>query len=363
MREEFIFNKKIETIDEYMTKAAEWLRSMNGDVVGIRCNITKDLSAEEQKELQDYVYLLAIEEMKKTAGRHGLHRCIFNGYEDDFISNFSMLIIKRLHTYNDARCLEKKDKKYMFSTFLDDLSKDVMRTTFSQMHGIPEYVEKQLQDVKTLREKIASELGIPEAEVKPEMIAKRSSRSRSVAEVMSLLNLLNEYVSIDKLLEEDGVEKTYFTGDANVKTSVFDVLDYDVEKVFDGFFSKLRDVEKFFVLVHVGCSKKHGKMTLNQLSVDELLLSIVKEDSKFCKNITVGQVVVERPDRRSVKDVERLVLKNVEYITDSMIRYQRHKAEEILSTLKNALKISDITGGCGVTYFMNQWMDLVRKYQ
>ncbi len=363
MREEFIFNKKTETIDEYMTKAAEWLRAMNGDRFGIKCSITDDLSGEEKKQLQDYVYMLAIDEMKKTAGRHGLHRCTFNGYEDDFISNFAMIILKKLHTYNDARCLEKKDKKYMFSTFLDDLSKDVMRTTFSQMHGVPEYVEKQLQDVKTIREKIAAELGIPEAEVKPEMIVKRSSRSRSVAEVMSLLSLLNEYVSIDKLLEEDGVEKTCFTGDENIKTSIFDVLDYDVEKVFDGFFSKLRDVEKFFVLVQVGCSKKHGKMTLNQLSVDELLLSIVKADSKFSKNISKGQVVVERPDRRSVKDVERLVLVDVDYITDSMIRYQRHKAEETLGALKNALKISDITGGCGVDYFMSRWFELVRKYQ
>ncbi len=363
MREDFLFSKRTETIDEYMTKAAEWLRAMNGDVIGIRYNATKDLSAEEKKELRDYVYMLAIEEMKKTAGRHGLHRCTFGGYEEDFISNFSMAIIKKLHTYNDARCLEQKDKKFMFSTFLDDLSKDVMRTTFSQMHGVPEYVEKQLQDVKTIREKIADELGIPEAEVTPEMIVKRSVRSRSVKEVMSLLNLLNEYVSIDKLLEEDGVEKNCFAGDANINTNIFDVLEYDVEKVFDGFFSKLRDVEKFFVLVHVGCSEEHGRMTLNQLSVDELLLSIVKADSKFSKNISKGQVVVERPDRRSIKDVERLVLVNVEYITDSMIRYQRHKAEETLSTLKNALKISDITGGCGIAYFMTKWKELVEKYQ
>ena len=73
--------------------------------------------------------------------------------------------------------------------------------------------------------------------------------------------------------------------------------------------------------------------------------------------------MVERPDRRSVKDAKRLVLKNVKYITETMIRYQSHKAEETLSTLKNALKISDITGGCGVDYFMNKWNELERKYQ
>ena len=92
-------------------------------------------------------------------------------------------------------------------------------------------------------------------------------------------------------------------------------------------------------------------------------MDIVKADAKFCKNIMEGQEVVERPDRRSVKDAERLVLEDVEYVNDSLIRYQRRKAENTLSTLKEALKISDITGGCGVAYFMTQWEQLVRKYK
>lgn len=124
----------------------------------------------------------------------------------------------------------------------------------------------------------------------------------------------------------------------------------------------LSDVEKFFALVHVGCSDLHLKMTSNQLSVDEMLVAIVKADSKLNRNLKEGQVVVERPDRRSVKDVEPLVLENVEYVSDSLIRYQRQKAKDTLSTLKDALKISDIAGRCGMTYFMNQWEDLEKKY-
>ena len=363
MREEFIFNKTTETIDAYMTKAAGWLRAMQGDIAGVDCSVLEGMSKAEEKELQEYVYMLAIEEMKKTAGRHGLHKCAFHGYEEDFISNFTMCILGKLHTFNDARYLAKRGKKYKFSTFLDELSKEAIRVTFSQMHGIPEYVEKQMQTVKKIRKQIAMELGISEMEVMPELIVKRSSRSLSVAEVISLLNLLTESVSVENMVEEDGAEKNWLAGTEDVQTSIFDVLEYDVQKVFDGFFSKLCDVEKFFVLVHVGCSELHGKMTLNQLSVDEMLLSIVKADSKFCKNIMEGQVVVERPDRRSVKDAERLVLEDVEYVNDSLIRYQRRKAENTLATLKGALKISDITGGCGVTYFTNQWEQLVRKYR
>ena len=63
-----------------------------------------------------------------------------------------------------------------------------------------------------------------------------------------------------------------------------------------------------------------------------------------------------------MKCLERLVLKDVEYVNDSLIRYQRRKAESTLAILKGALKISDITGGCGVAYFMKQWEQLVRRY-
>ena len=79
MREEFIFNKTTETIDTYMTKAAGWLRAIQGDVDGVDCSVLEGVSETEMKELQEYVYMLAIEEMKKTAGRHGLHKCAFHG--------------------------------------------------------------------------------------------------------------------------------------------------------------------------------------------------------------------------------------------------------------------------------------------
>lgn len=37
--------------------------------------------------------------------------------------------------------------------------------------------------------------------------------------------------------------------------------------------------------------------------MDELFVSIVEADNKFSRNISVGQIVVERPDRKTVKEV------------------------------------------------------------
>lgn len=58
-----------------------------------------------------------------------------------------------------------------------------------------------------------------------------------------------------------------------------------------------------------------------------------------------------------------IVLKDVRYVSESLIRYQRKQAKSTLTTLKSGLNISDILGGCGVAYFMNQWNELKEKYQ
>ena len=39
-------------------------------------------------------------------------------------------------------------------------------------------------------------------------------------------------------------------------------------------------------------------------------MSIVEADNKFSRNISVGQIVVERPDRKSVKNCQKLVLED-----------------------------------------------------
>lgn len=75
---------------------------------------------------------------------------------------------------------------------------------------------------------------------------------------------------------------------------------------FDAFFSKLSDMQKFFILVYVGCDPVYDKMTADQLYADEMFVRIIEADRKFCKNVCEGTVVVERPDRRSVSGGESL---------------------------------------------------------
>ena len=53
-------------------------------------------------------------------------------------------------------------------------------------------------------------------------------------------------------------------------------------------------------------------------------------------------------------------MKHVNY---TFIQYMKPKTEKKLQTLKDTLRMSDITGDCGIAYFMDQWERLLRKYK
>lgn len=364
MRREFLFISNEVTVDDYMVEATKWLRSMKcGEILADGRCLATELCEEEQKELSDYVYEIAYKEMLKSAGKHCQCKCDFGAYSEDFYGNFAVVLMKRLHTFNDTNCLKNKDKKYRFSTFLDDLSKDAVRMTFAQKRGVSEHVEQRIQNVRQAMRKVMSEKGLNISEVTPEMISAALTRYMSVEEVVDLLNISSNWVSIEQRNEEDGVEKDTTENAVYIDTKIFNVLEVDTEKLFDAFFSKLTDLEKFFVLRHVGCDTVYANMILKELQTDELVLAIVENDAKFSKQIGVETVIIERPGKCQKKGTETLVLEDVKCINDSLIRYQKANAKKILSTLKNGLKISDISGGCGVAYFMKQWEMLKEKYQ
>lgn len=160
----------------------------------------------------------------------------------------------------------------------------------------------------------------------------------------------------------DNIEGKIFKGQEDVETNKLDVLDVKVEKLLDAFIGGLRDVEKFFALVEIGCSERHYAMTAPQLSCDELLVKIVAVDPKFKKNIEQGDLIIRRPNRSTAKDVEEVKLYDVLYVNDSLIRYQRSQAKKQWKKLAEVISMDDICGNCGVEYFRTQWKRLCEKY-
>lgn len=357
MRAEFIYDEKKETINEYMTRAAELLRKMQAGM------LANEMTETEQMMVRDYIFGVALREVEKEFQYIYLYQKGLQNEIEDFYANFAEVLVNRLHTYNCPESLTKSDKKYQFATFLKDMSGEVIRKTYAGKHGVPMYVEIELQRLRTLRKKIARELEIPEDDVTPKMISEWSQRSISEYEVRAILDITAIHKSMEQIMEEGIATDKAFQGTEDVETNAFDVLDYDVCKVFDGFFSMLSDIEKYFVLVKVGCSDVRLSMTYQQIAVDELFVSIVEADKKFSRNISVGQIVVERPDRKSVKNCQKLVLEDVKHVNYTFIQYMKPKTEKKLQTLKDTLRMSDITGDCGIAYFMDQWERLLRKYK
>lgn len=363
MRKELEFNSNIEDINKYMTRATDILRSIKtGNKAADGINYQKEMSSLEQMEFTDFVSVLAINEMEKGAAKTYLKRNQFGSDSEDFISNYKIVILKNLDKYNDSKHLTEDEKKYCFSTFLKHLAPAALCMTYADIHGVTVDVEKKFTLVMGVMKKVAFERQIATSAVTPEMIHE-ARPSVTVRDIASVLNYVKGNASIEQMMEEDGGEKEAFKGADNLDTDIFDLLDVDTKKLFDAFFARLTDIEKFFVLLEVHCCDEgYNKMTAGELATDAILVSIVAANPKLKKNISVGDIRIERPGRSSASGMTSIEIKNVEFVSDNVIRYQRRKAVSTLNSLRDGLQINDIAGTCGVKYFRMQWNELVQKY-
>lgn len=164
------------------------------------------------------------------------------------------------------------------------------------------------------------------------------------------------------MLEEDGMEGEAFEDKNNEGPNLKnDVMDINVQKFFDLFLGKMRDMEKFFALIEIGCSEKYATMKVSQFSVDPVFLNIVAADSRYAKNIKTGDAVIKRPNRHSYTDRD-IALKDVKYVGGTVVRYQRERTRLRWAKLRNVLSEDDILGNKSVEYFQEKWNELVEKY-
>ena len=204
---------------------------------------------------------------------------------------------------------QKKDKGYEFLTYLRHLSGEAMRETFAGMRGVSAALEERIQKVRTAMRNVMVERQIKQEEVTAEMIQDQLTFTNKIETIKALMEFSTTRNSYESMLDEnDDIE-----GDLDVKTEVFDGLDKSTEEKLDFFFSKLSDFEKFFVLVRSDCVPVSARtQTQKQISMNELLVKIAKEDKKNAKNVLVGEVTVTRFNRAS--NTEPKIYSNVEYI-------------------------------------------------
>lgn len=305
--------------------------------------------------------ILAIQEMEKTTGKHCSRKHQFGQDEEDFISNFKIVISDNLLSFNDADHLEDGEKQYQFSTFLKHLSSEALILTYAGMHGVTRDVEKKFNQILGMRRKIAAKEHMDIYSVTPEMIYEEKPEY-SVKDIKAVLDYLDGRMSVEQMLDEDGMEGEAFEDKNHEGPDLKnEVLDINVQKFFDLFLGKMSDLEKFFALIEIGCSDKYASMTVSQLSVDPVFLNIVEADSKYAKNIKTGDVVIKRPDRHAYNDRD-VELKDVKYVGGTVVRYQREQTRLRWAKLREVLTEDDILGNKSVEYFQEKWEELIKKY-
>lgn len=362
MRTILTFNSNLESLLDYMTRVTEILRAIRDNVPaadGIDYSI--ELSGAEQRELYQQALTLAVEEMERTTGKHCIRKHNFGQDEEDFISNYKIVISDNLLSFNDSKHLVDGEKQYQFSTFLKHLSSEALILTYAGIHGVTRDVEKKFNLILSVRRKLVAKYHLDIYAITPEMIQEERPEFL-VRDIKVVLDYLDGRVSVEQLLEEDAMEGAAFE-DKNNEGPNFknDVMDINVQKLFDLFLGKMSDIEKFFALIEIGCSEKYATMTASQFSVDPVFLNIVATDPRYAKNIKTGDVVIKRPNRHSYTDRD-IALKDVKYVGGTVVRYQREQTRFRWAKLKDVLDEDDILGNKSVEYFQEKWDELVNKY-
>lgn len=305
--------------------------------------------------------MLAVEEMERTTGKHCTRKHDFGQDEEDFISNFKIVISDNLLSFNDSKHLVDGEKQYQFSTFLKHLSSEALVLTYAGIHGVTRDVEKKFNLVLGVRKKLATKYHLDIYTVTSEMIQEERPEY-SVRDIKAILDYLDGRVSVEQMLEEDGMEGEAFEDKNHEGPDLRnDVMDINVQKLFDLFLDKMSDIEKFFALIEIGCSEKYTSMTVSQFSVNPVFINIVEADARYAKNIKVGDVVIKRPDRHSYNDRD-VELKDVKFVGGTVVRYQREQTRFRWAKLKEILTEEDILGNKSVEFFQEKWDELLRKY-
>lgn len=304
MRTTLTFNSNLESLSDYMTRVTAILRAIRDNVPasdGIDYSV--ELSEDEKLELYQQALMLAVEEMERTTGKHCTRKHDFGQDEEDFISNFKIVISDNLLSFNDSKHLVDGEKQYQFSTFLKHLSSEALVLTYAGIHGVTRDVEKKFNQILSLRKKISATKRIDIYEVTPEMVHELKT-DYSVHDIKAVFDYLDGRLSVEKMLEADGMEGEAFEDQNGEGPDLKnDVIDINVQKLFDLFLDRMSDLEKFFAFIEIGCSDKYATMTASQFSVDQTFLNIVAADKKYAKNIQTGDVVIKRPNRQAFRTV------------------------------------------------------------
>lgn len=119
------------------------------------------------------------------------------------------MISDNLLSFNDSKHLVDGEKQYQFSTFLKHLSSEALVLTYAGIHGVTRDVEKRFNPILSARRRLAARYHLDIYAVTPEIIQEERPEL-SVRDIKAVLDYLDGRVSVEQMIEEDGMEGEAF---------------------------------------------------------------------------------------------------------------------------------------------------------
>lgn len=329
MKQKFLYDKRIDDVNVYLTNMAIWFDKLRYPdcYKEEECNFEDEMT---KKELFNYVYSVMDPIIKKIT-----NICVktweLYDIEDDFYIQVAVDVFHNFHKYNNPRYRDCNET-FAFSTFVNKFLKNAARIVRREKNGYPKRIDDCRRQVERAKEYIVTR-------------DNKDYGSITIDEIYEVLPQISKVPMSMKLLKQTIKIMSYtYTYDNYDNIVIYEDklpnIDPENEKVIVNFFDNLRPMEKFIFLQNYEyCSDEYIGLSTRKLGMIKEFINICKYDRYGCNHIECNE--------------------GNEYVNDRFIRHERDSIRARFGRviLSADMETDDLAGKLE-DVMMNEWKKL-----
>lgn len=307
LNREILFNEVNETRDEYLTRAAKMLDSINKGVIKMG-----PVDLQHFKNIIGEVMMPDILEAVEHCRAMGM----INDIEEDFLQNLSLKIFAKFPDFNNSKTTSYGET-FKFSTFVNLYIDDAIRLTRAKERGYGPRMDRKRRKIAKAIAMAAHELNKKEADVTLNEIflymPKVTKNPITLREIEITLKASQPVYYIDENDEdtEKGIEDEIVIEEESIRNE------------FLKFVNCFRPVQQYLFLQGIGfCAEEYDDVHTKQLACDPKFVAMCKEDEIGIKHIMKGEFRIDRLKVGS-KYLDGVNYENIEYVEERYIRDEK----------------------------------------
>ncbi len=274
----FLFNNKKEDVSRYLTRAARWIDVIRNGTCYMQaeCCLVEKMTAEEKKEIIDYVYSV-MEPTIKEITTYCTNIWKMYDIADDFYNQAAMEVFENFHKFNNpvyGHC----EKTHAFATFVQTYMKNPARVARRHHRGYSKRLDDRRRQIVRAKELIAARDKKAYSDITIEELYEALPEVSKVPMSMNLLKQSIELTSFVKPYDDNEMAETY--------EDELTFIDPEYEGIIVGFITKLRPLERFIFLQNYEyCAEKYMQLTTKELGSVREFVELCKQDKLGKKHI------------------------------------------------------------------------------